>query len=560
MTQVVLEQKSIITLAQEGNPEAIATLINQAIGKKGVTAIAKSKDNWLHIVLVAEEIPDRLVYLRFIIDGIIRLNPGNIDFVRVYGRKSDHKWPSWTEAFDLAQTPYFPPIPHQIPSVARPPEQRKPKPPKYRKQFKKKIRLLLMGGVTWLMVAVLGVVFSYQINSPVRNKRQQLQPLEQRDSVIPETQKPTPQTSKKPTPQATPKPAAVPLPAIDNKQLITLKAVGDIVPGTNFPNNKLPQNKQDLFQNVKPYLQGADILFGNFESTLTNYPNTAKDISRPMVHAFRTPPEYAQLLQEVGFTVMSVANNHSFDFTIQGFEDTIKNLENAGVGAVGKKNQILYKNIKGVEIAFIAFSHLSWHNSLNDLPSAIALVKEAQKKASIVVISVHGGAEGTGAMRVKNRSENFYGENRGNLVLFCRTLIDNGADLVLGHGPHVARAMELYKGKFIAYSLGNFVGYRTLSTRGVLGESLILEVQLNSQGDFISGKITPVQLDRRGIPYPDKGANSIPIIRNLTKLDFPQTALQFDPNGHIIKVGEESQRTDEVKQKEQAVVNSNPIN
>ncbi|HEY9299914.1 MAG TPA: CapA family protein, partial [Phormidium sp.] len=170
-----------------------------------------------------------------------------------------------------------------------------------------------------------------------------------------------------------------------------------------------------------------------------------------------------------------------------------------------------------------------------DLPSAIALVKEAKKNASIVVISFHGGAEGTGAMRVKNRQENFYGENRGNLVLFSRSLIDNGADLVLGHGPHVPRAMELYKGKLIAYSLGNFVGYRTLSTRGVLGESLILEVKLDSQGNFVSGKIIPVQLDRRGIPYPDKGANSIPIIRNLTKLDFPKTELQFDLNGHIIK-------------------------
>lgn len=138
-------------------------------------------------------------------------------------------------------------------------------------------------------------------------------------------------------------------------------------------------------------------------------------------------------------------------------------------------------------------------------------------------------------MRVKNRQENFFGENRGNLVLFSRTLIDNGADLVLGHGPHVPRAMELYKGKLIAYSLRNFVGYRTLSTSGVLGKSLILEVKLNSQGDFISGKITPVQLDRRGIPYPDKDANSIPLIRNLTKLDFPKTDLKFALNGHIIK-------------------------
>ena len=535
MTQAVLEQKSIVTLAQEGNPEAIATLINQVIGKKGVTAIAKSKDNWLHIVLVADEIPDQSVYFRFIIDGITRLNPRNIDFVRIYGRKSDHKWPSWTEAFDLAQTPYFPPIPPQISTVTRPPEPRKRKPPKHRKRSQKKIRLLLMGGVTWLMVAVLGVVFSYQINSSDNNKRQQLEPLELRDPVSPEIQIPTPKVTIKPTPQAATKPTSVTSTAIDNKEYITLKAVGDIVPGTNFPNNRLPQNKQELFQNIKPYLQGADILFGNFESTLTNYPRTGKDTSRPMVHAFRNPPEYASLLKEVGFTVMSVANNHSFDFTMKGFEDTINNLENAGVKAVGKKEQILYKNIKGVEIAFIAFSHLPWHNSINDLPSAIALVKEAQKKASIVIISVHAGAEGTGAMRVKNRQENFYGENRGNLVLFSRTLIDNGADLVLGHGPHVPRAMELYKGKLIAYSLGNFVGYRTLSTRGVLGKSLILEVQLNSQGDFISGKITPVQLDRRGIPYPDKAANSIPLIRNLTKLDFPQTELQFDLNGHIIK-------------------------
>lgn len=535
MTQAVLEQKSIVTLAQEGNPEAIAHLINQVIAKKGVTAIAKCKDNWLHIVLVADEIPDQSVYFRFIIDGVTRLNPQNIDFVRIYGRKSDHKWPSWTEAFDLAETPYFPPIPPQVTTVTHPPEQRKPKPLQYKKKFKKKIRLLLMGGVTWMMVAILGVVFSYQINSSNSNKRQQLQPLEQEEPITPETPTPTPQAIKKPVIKS----ALVTSPVVNSKQSITLKAVGDIVPGTNFPNNKLPKNKQDLFKNVKPYLQGADILFGNFESTLTNYPRTGKDTSRPMVHAFRNPPEYAQLFKEVGFTVMSIANNHSFDFTMKGFEDTFKNLESAGVKAVGKKKQILYKNIKGVEIAFIAFSHLPWHNSINDLPSAIALVKEAQKKASIVVISFHGGAEGTGAMRVRNRQENFYGENRGNLVLFSRTLIDNGADLVLGHGPHVPRAMELYKGKLIAYSLGNFVGYRTLSTRGVLGESLILEVELNSQGDFISGKITPIQLDRRGIPYLDKGANSIPIIRNLTKLDFPQNKLKFDLNGHIIKQEEE---------------------
>jgi hypothetical protein len=547
VTQAVLEKKSIINLAQEGDPEAIATLINQVLTKKGVTAIAKCKDNWLHIVLVADEMPEQSVYFNFIIDGITRLNPQNIDFIRIYGRQSDHKWPSWTDAFDLAQTPYFPPIPPIPPTVTRPPEQRKRKPAKPSKKFKKKVRLLLMGGVTWVMVAVLGVVFSYQINSPVRNKRQQLEPLEFQDPTTPEIQKPTPQATQKPTPKPVEKPAVITVPAPNSQASITIKAVGDIVPGTNFPNNRLPKNKQELFQNVKPYLQGADILFGNFESTLTNYPRTAKDTSRRMVHAFRTPPEYAKLFKEVGFTVMSIANNHSFDFTMKGFEDTYKNLESVGVRAVGKKNQILYKNVKGVEVAFIAFSHSPGHNSINDLPSAIALVKEAKKKANIVIISFHGGAEGTGAMRVRNRQEMFYGENRGNLVLFSRTLIDNGADLVLGHGPHVPRAMELYKGKLIAYSLGNFVGYRTLSTTGALGESLILEAELNSQGNFVSGKIIPVRLDRRGIPFPNKRGDSIKLIRNLTKLDFPKTELQFDLNGKVVNLTEKTQQAEATK-------------
>ncbi|HEY9875446.1 MAG TPA: CapA family protein, partial [Candidatus Obscuribacterales bacterium] len=316
---------------------------------------------------------------------------------------------------------------------------------------------------------------------------------------------------------------------------ITIKAVGDIVPGTNFPNYRLPDNNQILFEKVKASLKGADILFGNFESTLTNHSRCAKDTSRSMVFAFRTPPEYAKVLKNTGFNVLSVANNHSMDFSPVGFADTMKNIEKAGMKPVGKKNQIVYSNINNIPVAFIGFSHLDVHNSLNDLTAAKALVAKAKEKAKIVVISVHGGAEGTAAMRVKNRQEMFYGENRGNMVRFAHTLVDNGADLILGHGPHVARAMELYKGKMIAYSLGNFVGYRTLSTAGVLSNSLILEAKLNSQGDFLSGKIIPVSLDRQGIPHPDKQFRSVKMIANLTKSDFPNTLLSINKNGDIVK-------------------------
>jgi poly-gamma-glutamate capsule biosynthesis protein CapA/YwtB (metallophosphatase superfamily) len=316
---------------------------------------------------------------------------------------------------------------------------------------------------------------------------------------------------------------------------IKIKAVGDIVPGTNYPQNRLHPQKKILFQSVKPILKGADFLFGNFESTLTNYPYSPKGAGGGLIIAFRTPPSYTQLLKEAGFDVMSVANNHSFDFSVQGFKDTSQNLEKAGIKALGKKGQILIGKRKGLYIAWIGFSYFDEHNSLKNLKEAKALVRKASQKADMVVISVHAGAEGTGAMRVRNKTEFFFGENRGNLVQFSHTMIDNGADLILGHSPHVPRALELYKGKLIAYSLGNFMGYQTLSTQAELAYSLVLEVELNNQGDFVSGKIIPVHLNPEGIPYPDRQGRSIRLIRHLTNSDFPKTRLTIDNKGRILR-------------------------
>ncbi|HEY9850502.1 MAG TPA: CapA family protein [Leptolyngbyaceae cyanobacterium] len=564
-----MTKQNVLTLAQQGDPDAIASLINQVIQKKGMTATAKAKGTCLHIVIVSDRVPEQTSCLRFVHDGMVRLNAKSVDSVRVYGRRSDQKWPSWTEFFELKQPVYAAPNP-TLPRLEAPPAQLKRKPLKVKRNFRKKVSFILFGGICWILFATVGFIVRAKIDSQLATKSEQPnavaqitpenapkpQPIAQKPqrTGVPEPPKKTSPASatnqkltpfiapqKSPTSQIAPiptqKPAAVSTsqPPATNADIISIKAVGDIVPGTNFPNNRLPSNSKQLFQNVKPYLQGADILFGNFESTLTNYPRTPKNVSRPMVHAFRTPPEYAKLMKETGFDVLSVANNHSLDFAMNGFNDTLKNIEQAGMTPVGKKNQIAYVNVKNSRVAFIGFSHLDLHNSINDLASAKKLVIEAKKNAEIVVISVHAGAEGTGAMRVKNKQEMFYGENRGNKVLFARTLIDHGADLVLGHGPHVPRAMELYKGKLIAYSLGNFVGYRTLSTWGALGQSLILDVKLNSQGDFVSGKIIPVQLDRRGIPSPDKSSRSVNLIRNLTKMDFPNTNLKIDGKGQILK-------------------------
>lgn len=315
---------------------------------------------------------------------------------------------------------------------------------------------------------------------------------------------------------------------------VEIKAVGDIVPGTNFPDYRLPDPNY-LFNSVKMFMGEVDILFGNFESTLTNYPDSAKDIRQGMTFAFRTPPEFAGILQAAGFDVLSVANNHSFDFGNPGFEDTIAHIEQTGMRAVGRKDEIVIVEANGYAIAFIGFSYWDDHNNMNNLAAATSLVQRAQASADMVVISVHAGAEGTDALHVRDRTEYFFSENRGNIVQFSRAMIDAGADLILGHGPHVPRAMELYQNKLIAYSLGNFVGYRTLATVGPLGQSLILEVELNPDGDFLRGRIIPVALDTNGIPYIDDLFQSVTLIRQLTAKDFPGTPLAIDQMGYIFR-------------------------
>ncbi|MBD2628263.1 CapA family protein [Trichormus variabilis] len=321
----------------------------------------------------------------------------------------------------------------------------------------------------------------------------------------------------------------------EEQQTITIKAVGDIIPGTNFPNYRLPSDRNQLLpQSVRTQLQGADILFGNFESNLTNYPYSSKDISRGQTFAFRSPPAYAQLFAEAGFNVFNIANNHTMDFGIVGQQDTIKNLETAGIKTLGHKNQILYLEANQIPIAMIGFTTYDLYNSVHNLETAKALVEEAKNNAKIVIVSMQVGAEGTGALHVKDKTEFFYGENRGNSLKFARTMIDTGADLVLGHGPHVPRAMEIYKEKIIAYSLGNFLGYRTLATNAQTGYSMILEVKLNSEGKLVSSKIIPVHLNRQGIPQIDQYFRTVGLLRYLNNHDFPDNTIEINKKGEIV--------------------------
>lgn len=319
-----------------------------------------------------------------------------------------------------------------------------------------------------------------------------------------------------------------------DKSVITIKAVGDMVPGTLYPERRVPEKPYEtIFAPIQEYLSGADILFGNFESTLTNYPTTSKNTASKHVFAFRTPPETAAVLKRAGFHVLSTANNHSGDFGERGFSDTMTNLKNQGITAIGRKGQIAYKTVSGVKFAFIPFSYLRAHSNVKDLDGMRELVRTAREKAEIVVISCHWGGEGEKFLHTKNETEIFYGENRGNLIAFSHAAVDAGADLILGHGPHVVRALELYKGRLIVYSLGNFIGYGALSSRGKTGLSLVLTVKVDAEGKFVSGKIIPMNMPEKSLPRYDASGKTIELMRSLTEADFPKTKLAISEDGNI---------------------------
>jgi len=150
-----------------------------------------------------------------------------------------------------------------------------------------------------------------------------------------------------------------------------------------------------------------------------------------------------------------------------------------------------------------------------------------------VIVSFHGGAEGRAAIHVPYGTETFFGENRGDLRTFSHAVVDAGADLVLGHGPHVLRGMELYKDRLIAYSLGNFATYGRFNLSGNSGLGVILEVNMDPAGGFISGQLFPTRQIGQGIPTKDTQGRAIDLIRTLSHQDFPEYGIQVAQDGTI---------------------------
>ena len=225
-----------------------------------------------------------------------------------------------------------------------------------------------------------------------------------------------------------------------------LVAVGDVMIARRLDPVFEKRGYEWPFSKVKDYLSNADIAFCNLE-----YPISSRGEKIPKEFNFRAKPEAVESLKYAGFDIVSLANNHCLDYDIYALEDTTVTLKNNNIRYFGLREDPVIIEKDGIKMAFIGYSVVNNQEfekrkkvnsfSLGKMKEDIA---KAKKKSDLVVISFHWEREVHKSLVAYQRE-------------YARTAIDSGADLILGHHPHVLQPIEKYKGKYIVYSMGNFV-------------------------------------------------------------------------------------------------------
>jgi len=337
---------------------------------------------------------------------------------------------------------------------------------------------------------------------------------------------------------APPSPAEpAPPPAPDKAAYrISIASVGDMMIGTDYPDNHLPDDDGVGFlAAVTPTLSAADVTLGNLEGVLVDGGEPGKKCSNPNAcYLFRSPTRYAELYRRAGFDVLSLANNHARDFGEEGRSSTMAALAAAGIHHSGREGDFASFTVDDLRVAVLAYAVTKESNMMLDYELAEETVAEYAATHDIVVVTFHGGAEGADVTNLPFAEEEYYGEPRGDVVLFARRMVDAGADLLIGHGPHVVRAIERYKDRLIAYSLGNFATYYGISVAGIKGIAPILLTTLDGEGRFIEGRIvSTVQLRPAG-PSIDPQQRALNMMRGLSIEDFENPGIHFEQDGRLL--------------------------
>lgn len=319
---------------------------------------------------------------------------------------------------------------------------------------------------------------------------------------------------------------------------LRITGAGDTMMGSDLARGEAglaPGGGDVLFEGVKAVFQSADVAFLNLEGPLADgLPSSKCGPGSTSCYAFRTPTRYAGALQRAGIDLASLANNHAWDVGSGGQESSMKALDGVGIAHAGRYGDTALIERGGLKVALVAAHSGSCCLNVNNLDEVRAAVAIADKEADIVIFSYHGGAEGAEHRHVPKKTEVAWGEKRGDVNALAHAAIDAGADLVLGHGPHVLRAMEVYKGRLIAYSLGNFMGYKQFGTGGGYGgNTVIVDATLAGNGVLLSAKLHPVVLSGESIPSVDPKGAGLAHVRELSAADFPETGVRVADDGTL---------------------------
>lgn len=329
-------------------------------------------------------------------------------------------------------------------------------------------------------------------------------------------------------------------PSAERNEEVRICAGGDVMLGNNLPHARMPSADPDaLLSPLRPLFADADVVLVNVEAAIGEGPAPSKcGPESTACYAFRQPVETAAALRKLADraeVVGNVANNHSRDAGDPGIEATLHHLSDAGVHVTGTDSlPTVVVTERGDTVAVLGFSTFSVGLDARDLDAVRRHVGRAASRYARVVVSVHMGAEGRGAQRTRDTTEIFLETlDRGNPVAFARTATEAGADLVIGHGPHVMRAIEWHNDALILYSLGNLVTYGPFSIAEPLNRGAVVCVSLDGTGWITEARLYPTRQRRPGRVGRDPAARAIVLVDSLSRLDFPLSRTRVTPDGEL---------------------------
>lgn len=339
---------------------------------------------------------------------------------------------------------------------------------------------------------------------------------------------------------------------------VRLAFVGDINLGTaTLPDGVPPDSGRGLLDRARPSLKG-DLVVGNFEGVLADSGTPTKCLERvpqpkgrrarkqqpvdsftvrPNCYAFRTPTMLAPRLVEAGFTHMNLANNHANDLGLAGRASTERILDSLGIRLYGPLGRIAVDSVRRGDsvttVGLIGFTTYPYAYDLLDIERSAAVVDSMRPLVDLLIVTFHGGSEGAKAVHTGEVAESLGSEPRGDLRRWARAVIDSGADAVIGHGPHVLRGIEFYRGRLIAYSLGNFLTYRGFNLAGPLGITGVLQLEFADNRTLKRARVIPMfQAPQRG-PLADPDRRALDLIRQLSSEDFGPTGAVVTESGEV---------------------------